>query len=240
MTKDLPPLDLREHGRLKDGTPLHSDRRLWVQFLAFGDCRDTDALKASLAASGHRAALYFDLNDPWGVGLVRMHESAEFFTGEGRSFLQDSPFASLVPKPELTMTGRTYAVGYESNLDEVLVDRPLGRILDPAFPWAVWYPVKRDKAFESLTEEAKHEVLMDHGGIGMRFGKAGLAHDIRLSCHGLDFNDNDFIIGVLAPELVNASLVVQAMRKSLQTMHHIEGLGPFFTGRVAGQWGGRG
>jgi len=228
--------DLREKGRLKDGTPLYSQRRLWIQFLAFGGCRDLEPLKQALAASPCPATLYADFNDPWGVGLVRMHEDPGFFTGEGRTWLVDSPFASLTPKPELTMSGRTYAVGYEANLDEVLVDRPRGRLLDPALAWGIWYPVQREKAFEALPEERKHEIMMDHGGIGMKFGKANLGHDIRLACHGLDQNDNDFIIAVLAPELANASLVIQAMRKSLQTMHHLDGLGPFFTGRVVGQW----
>jgi chlorite dismutase len=165
-----------------------------------------------------------------------MSEDPEFFVSEGRAFLNGSPFAELTLKPELTMTGRSYAVGYENDLDEVLLRRPQNRILDPALRWAVWYPVKRTKAFEALPETDKHDVMMDHGEIGKRFGKAGLAHDIRLSCHGLDYNDSDFVIGVLAAELAAASLVVQAMRKSLQTMHHLEGLGPFFTGRVVGQW----
>jgi len=236
MSKDTSIPDLREHGRLKDGTPIHSNRRLWVQFLAFGDCHDVEALKASLAGFGRPATLYADLSDPWGVGLVWLDESPDFFTSAGREFLQSSPFADLTLKPELTMTGRTYSVGYENDLDEVLVTRPKGRILDPSLHWAVWYPVKRSKAFEALPDETKHEVMMDHGDIGKRFGKAGLAHDIRLSSHGLDFNDNDFVIGVLAADLTAASVVVQAMRKSLQTMHHLESLGPFFTGRVVGQW----
>lgn len=238
MTKDTSVPDLRERGRLKDGTPIYSDRRLWIQFLAFGDCQDLESLKKELSHLGRPAALYADLNDPWGVGLVWMTEDPEFFTGEGRAFLASSVFGELTLKPELTMTGRTYAVGYESDLDEVLVNRPRSRILDPALHWAVWYPVKRAKAFESLPDETKHDVMMDHGDIGKRFGKAGLAHDIRLSCHGLDYNDNDFVIGVLAPELAATSLVVQAMRKSLQTMHHLDGLGPFFAGRVVGQWDG--
>jgi len=236
MTKDTSPPDLRERGRQKDGTPIFSDRRLWIQFLAFGDCRDQDALKGALEAWGRPAALYADLNDPWGVGLVWMDEDPAYFTGKGRDWLNSSPFADLTFKPELTMTGRTYAVGYENDLNEVLVNRPKGRILDPTLPWAVWYPVKRAKAFEALPDETKHEIMMDHGDMGKRFGKAGLAHDIRLSCHGLDFNDNDFVIGVLAGDLTAASMVVQAMRKSLQTMHHLDGLGPFFTGRVVGQW----
>ena len=133
------------------------------------------------------------------------------------------------------MTGRTYSIGYESNLDEVLLDRPRTRLLDPALGWGIWYPVRRDKAFESLEETAKHDVMMDHGSIGMRFGKANLGHDIRLACHGLDKNDADFVIAVLAPELHNASAVIQAMRKSLQTMHHLDALGPFFTGKVVAQ-----
>jgi chlorite dismutase len=236
MTKDTSAPDLREHGRLKDGTPIHYNRRLWVQFLAFGDCHDLEALKTALAGFKRPATLYADLSDPWGVGLVWMDESPDFFTGAGREFLHSSPFADLTLKPELTMTGRTYAVGYENDLDEVLIKRPKGRILDPSLNWAVWYPVKRAKAFEALPDETKHEIMMDHGDMGKRFGKANLAHDIRLSCHGLDFNDNDFIIGVLSADLTAASSVVQAMRKSLQTMHHLDSLGPFFTGRVLAQW----
>ena len=236
MTQEQPAPDLLERGRAKDGTPLTSTRRLWVQFLAFGGSRDLGPLFQSLAKTTVPTTLYADLNDPWGVGLVRASEDPGFFTGEGRDFLNRSPFADLVPKPDLTMTGRTYAVGYENDLDEVLVNRSRGRILDPALGWAVWYPVKRTKAFEALPDQAKHTVMMDHGDIGKRWGRAGLAQDIRLSCHGLDINDNDFIIGVLAPELAACSLVVQAMRKSLQTMHHLDGLGPFFTGKAAGRW----
>ena len=227
--------DLREKGRAKDGSPIYSTRRLWIQFLAFGNCRDTAAVMRSLEHLGQKAALYADLNYPWGLGLVWMHEDPAWFTTTGRDFLQASPFAGLVAKPEFTMTGRTYAVGYENDLDEVLLTRPSTRILDAALPWAIWYPVKRTKAFESLPDDVRHTVMMDHGNIGKSFGKAGLAHDIRLACHGLDRNDNDFVIGILAPELVAASAVVQAMRKSLQTMHHIDGLGPFFTGKVIWQ-----
>ena len=236
MTKETSAPDLREHGRLKDGTQIFSDRRLWIQFLAFGECHDLEVLKKELAGWGRPATLYADLNDPWGVGLVWMDEDPGFFTGKGRDLLTASAFSELTFKPELTMTGRTYSVGYENDLDEVLVNRPKSRILDPTLNWAIWYPVKRAKAFEALSNETKHEIMMDHGDMGKPFGKAGLAHDIRLSCHGLDFNDNDFVIGVLAPELTAASMVVQAMRKSLQTMHHLDGLGPFFTGRMVGQW----
>jgi chlorite dismutase len=239
MTNDSAAPDLLERGRRKDGTPIHSDKRLWVQLLAFGDCRDLARLGKDLADFGHPAALYADLADPRGVGLVWMAEDPAFFTGRGRDFLGASAFGELAFKPEYTMTGRSYSVGYESDLEEVLVRRPRGRILDPALAWATWYPVRRTKDFEALPEDTKHAVLMDHGDIGKRFGKTGLAHDIRLACHGLDVNDNDFVIGILAADLAAVSLVVQAMRKSEQTMHHLDSLGPFFTGKVVGQYGGK-
>ena len=76
---------------------------------------------------------------------------------------------------------------------------------------------------------------MEHGGIGMRFGRAGLATDIRLACHGLDKNDNDFVIGLLGRDLHPLSAVVQRMRKTKQTAEHLESLGPFFVGQVIWQ-----
>ncbi len=36
---------------------------------------------------------------------------------------------------------------------------------------------------------------MEHGGIGHAYGRAGYGTDIRLACHGLDKNDNDFVVG---------------------------------------------
>ena len=76
---------------------------------------------------------------------------------------------------------------------------------------------------------------MEHGGVGMAFGRAGLGYDIRLACHGLDRDDNDFVVGLLGPELHPLSIIVQRMRKTKQTSLHLERLGPFFVGRVAWQ-----
>src|SRR5208282_4955874 len=41
MTNHISTPDLREQGRAKDGSPIFSNHRLWMQFLAFGDCRET-------------------------------------------------------------------------------------------------------------------------------------------------------------------------------------------------------
>ena len=37
-------LDIREHGRAADGRDLAVDRRLFIQFSAFGNCRDAAPL----------------------------------------------------------------------------------------------------------------------------------------------------------------------------------------------------
>ena len=76
---------------------------------------------------------------------------------------------------------------------------------------------------------------MEHGGIGMAFGRAGLGHDIRLACHGLDKADNDFIVGLVGKALFPLSAVVQSMRKTQQTALYLDRLGPFFVGRAIWQ-----
>ncbi len=49
-------------------------------------------------------------------------------------------------------------------------------------------------------------ILAEHGTIGMSYGAADYAHDIRLACHGLDKHDNDFIVGLLGKELYPLSV----------------------------------
>jgi chlorite dismutase len=133
------------------------------------------------------------------------------------------------------MLGRTYSFGYEPDLEETLIKEPRRRVLDPKLAWAVWYPLQRGKGFETLSEEIQRAVLGEHGKIGFKFGKAGYAKDIRLACHGLDKNDNDFIIGLLGKELYPLSCVVQSMRKTKQTAMYLDSLGPFFIGKAIWQ-----
>jgi chlorite dismutase len=228
-------VDVAEHGRGADGETTSLDRRLYMQLHAFGRAHHTRALAAALDDAGVEGALYEDVNDPTGVALLTLSERPEAFVSEYRAFLQAGPFAELQPKPELTMLGRTYALGHEEDLVETLVDRPRRRVLDPSLPWAIWYPLRRSGTFEQLPRKEQNAILMEHGGIGMAFGRAGLGHDIRLACHGLDQADNDFVVGLLGPELHPLSLIVQRMRKTKQTSLHLERLGPFFVGRVAWQ-----
>jgi len=235
--QELESVDVVEHGRTAEGETTSLDRRLYMQLHAFGGARDTAALSAALDAAGVVGALYEDVNDPTGIGLLTMSETPERFVSELRSFLQAAPFAQLEPKPDFTMLGRTYAIGHEQDLEETLVERPRRRVLDPSLEWAIWYPLRRAGSFEQLPRQEQNAILMEHGGIGMSFGRAGLGYDIRLACHGLDKSDNDFVVGLLGSELHPLSIIVQRMRKTRQTSLHLERLGPFFVGR--GAWRAR-
>jgi len=231
----LDETDVAEHGRTAQGETTSLDRRLFMQLHAFGGAGDTKGLVAALESANVEGTLYEDVSDPTGVALLTLSEDPGAFVSELRGFLQSPPFSALEPKPELTMLGRTYAIGHEQDLEETLIERPRRRILDPALLWAIWYPLRRAGSFEQLSRKEQNAILMEHGGVGMAFGRAGLGYDIRLACHGLDRADNDFVVGLLGPELHPLSIIVQRMRKTRQTSLHLERLGPFFVGRVAWQ-----
>lgn len=230
----LEDVDVSEKGR-KDGEVISLDKRLYIQFMAFGGCTNTKRLIDGLAAANVQGALYVDINDPQGVGLVTFSEHPDYFLDDMRTFLNQPPFNELTPKPEYTMFGRTYAIGYEADLEETLIGRPRGRVVDPDLPWVIWYPLRRAGSFEQLSQQEQNVILSEHGGIGRAFGRVGLGYDIRLACHGLDKHDNDFVIALLGPELHPLSSIVQRMRKTKQTSLHLEHLGPFFIGKVAWQ-----
>jgi hypothetical protein len=228
------PLDLAEKGR-RNGQEIALDRRLFMKFTAFGRCFDPHAAVAALREDGAQGAVYLDANDPQGIGVMIASENPEYFVTKLRSVFSHRPFADFVHKDDFDMLGRTYSIGYEQDLEETLVERPRRRVLDPALPWAIWYPLRRSGSFEQLSRREQDTILMEHGGVGMAFGRAGLGFDIRLACHGLDRDDNDFVVGLLGPELHPLSIIVQRMRKTKQTSLHLERLGPFFVGRVAWQ-----
>ena len=226
--------DLSERGGLKNGVPQRSSKRLFMQLLAFGGCTDTAAAAEGLQLGGLRTVVYEDLNDPTGIAILSITSEPDSFFDTLRPALRKGPFASLTPKPEYTMFGRTYSIGYEPDLEETLVDRPARTVLNTNWPWAIWYPLRRNGAFAQLPVEQQRAILAEHGAIGMTFGSADLAHDVRLACHGLDRNDNDFVIGLVGRQLFPLSAVVQAMRKTQQTSLYLDRLGPFFVGRKIG------
>ena len=229
------PPDLSEKGGVRNGQPQRLNDRLFMQLLAFGGCTETASLAEALAAEGVVGALYEDLHDPRGVALLAMSQDPALFYGRMRKMLNTGPFASLTQKPEYTMLGRTYAIGYEPDLTETLLYRPRRTALNPAWPWAVWYPLRRSGRFAQLPPEEQRAILAEHGTIGMSFGAGDYAHDIRLACHGLDRDDNDFVVGLIGKELYPLSKLVETMRKTQQTSLYLERLGPFFVGRAVWQ-----
>jgi hypothetical protein len=227
--------DVSERGGLKDGIPQRSDERLFMQLVAFGGCADARSLTEPLRDMGVTSVLYEDVNDPRGVALLTLSRDPAAFVEVVRPVLNRPPFDALALKPFYTMFGRTYALGYEPDLAEVLFHRPTRTVLNPAWPWAVWYPLRRNGKFAQLPPEEQRVILAEHGAIGMSFGAADLAHDIRLACHGLDTNDNDFVVGLIGKELFPLSAVVQSMRRTQQTSLYLDRLGPFFVGKAVWQ-----
>ena len=88
---------------------------------------------------------------------------------------------------------------------------------------------------EQVLRQGIGGILREHATIGMAYGAQDLAHDIRLACHGIDAEDNEFVIGLVGKELHPLSHLVQRMRKTQQTSLYLERLGPFFVGRVRWQ-----
>jgi len=228
-------LDIREKGGVRNGAPQVSDRRLFMQLLAFGDAEDTPSLVKALEAARVPGVLYAEVNDPRGIGLLTWSCDANFFTSTLREFLHRPAFAALTPKLEYSMLGRTYALGHEPDLEEWLFEKPRRTAANREWLWAVWYPLRRRGEFSALPPEEQTPILREHGKIGHAFGEAGYAHDIRLACFGLDKNDNDFVIGLIGAELYPLSACVQAMRKTKQTSLYIEQMGPFFIGKAIWQ-----
>lgn len=227
--------DLSEKGGMKAGQPQKSDQRLFMQLLAFTGCDDAKALGAALAAAGIEGVVYEDVADPRGAAVLTFNRDPGFFIDTLRPVLAREPFASLTPLPQFTLFGRTYALGYEPNLEDTLFDRPRRTALNPAWRWAVWYPLRRSGQFERLTRDEQMAILREHGEIGMAYGAGDFAHDIRLACHGMDRNDNDFVVGLVGKELFPLSHVVMSMRKTQQTSLYLTNLGPFWVGRAVWQ-----
>jgi chlorite dismutase len=220
--------DIAEKG--KDGQ--RSDRRLYMQLFVFDGVEDETALIDALKESGMEAVLYANVANPHGVGLATMAEDPAFFADTLRPFLRKPPFANLILDQSFTMFGRSYSLGHEEKLEDWLLQHSRRVSRNPAWPWAVWYPLRRKGEFAKLPALEQGMILMEHGMIGRAFGEKDYAHDIRLACVGMDAHDNDFLVALTGAELYPLSKVVEAMRKTVQTSTYLESLGPFFVGKA--------
>ncbi len=231
-------IDVREFGGKKDGVRQESNDRLFFQLFVFdaapGQSGDAVAkqLGELLTARNISGVVYADANGPRGVGLLTWSYEPTHFVENVRPLFSEPGLIDVTFREDFTMLGRTYSLGYEPDLAHVLFTRPVNNVLDEKLGWHVWYPLRRNGAFAKLSPDEHGAVLKEHAVIGFSYGQAGLAHDVRLACHGLDAKDNEFVIGIVSDKLHPISHLVQTMRKTRQTSEFISQMGPFFVGRV--------
>ena len=214
--------DVIERGAPVEGASQALDARLFVQLQVFTGALETDPAVQAVREGGLPAAVYASVNDPRGLGVVVMSESPDDLVGAAREMYTRPPFSALAPLPDLTMIGRTYAIGREKDLRDWLLNHARRQVLDTENAWAVWYPLRRSGAFSRLPRHEQGKMLGEHAGIGRAYGEAGLARDIRLECHGLDRDDNEFVVGLVGPRLHPLSKLVKQMRPTRQTSEYIE------------------
>jgi len=232
MKDDRFVADLLEHGGAVKGEPQTLDVRLFFRLLVFTRCTAVQPVVDAVRASGLDAVVYADLTDPYGVGVLVMAEDPEVFAGSARDLFVREPFTALAPQPALTMVGRTYGAGREPDLEDWLLHKPRRHALDPACPWAIWYPLRRLGSFNRLSRSEQGRIMAEHALIGRAYGEIGKAVDIRLECHGLDRDDHEFLLGLIGPQLYPLSKLVKDMRATRQTSEFIQTMGPFFVGRA--------
>jgi len=234
----LPAIDVTEYGGKKDGERQSMDRRLFMQLIVFDGCHGHtgDSLAAGAAMllrdRGIPGVVYADTQDPHGVGLLTWSDDPAHFVKDVRPLFNTTQLAAATVRRGWSMMGRTYGQGHEPELAHVLLKRPIDQVTTAAWPWHVWYPLRRTGAFAKLPPEEIGPMMREHASIGMAYGQQELAHDVRLACHGMDEGDNEFVIGLVGKDLHPLSHLVQAMRKTRQTSEYIAKMGPFFVGYV--------
>lgn len=245
--KGLPTIDVNEYGGKKDGVRQSMNRRLFMQLLVFrvpgGVSPDTIAseLLVALRARKVPGVVYADANEPRSLALLSWSEDPAAFVKNVRPlFSDDAPLARVEVRSDFTMIGRTYSTGHEPDLAFSLLRRAIDNVTNEAYRWHVWYPLRRSGAFAKLEPIEQSHIMREHAAIGMAYGQQELAHDVRLACHGIDAEDNEFVIGLVSRELHPLSHLVQTMRKTRQTSEFIVKMGPFFVGWVLGVSAGSG
>lgn len=235
----LPTIDVNEYGGKKEGERQTMNRRLFMQLLVFdvpeGQAADYVAAETAkeLLARRIQGVVYADTMNPRGVGLLTWNENPAHFVTNVRPIFATDHLKSVVIRPSFGMLGRTYSLGHEPELEHALIHRSVQNVLNSAMDWHVWYPLRRNGAFAKLEPQEQGGILREHATIGMAYGAQELAHDIRLACHGIDAEDNEFIIGLVGKDLHPLSHLVQTMRKTRQTAEFIAKMGPFFVGHVS-------
>jgi chlorite dismutase len=243
--KGLPQIDVNEYGGKKEGVKQAMNRRLFMQLLVFRvptDERTSPDLVGSELVKTLRdrkipGVVYADAMDPRSIGLLTWGEDPSVFVQKVRPLFGEASLAHVQLRDEYAMIGRTYGTGHEPDLEWTLLKRPIENVTNEGTRWHVWYPLRRKGSFAKLEPIDQSHILREHAALGIAYGQAQLATDVRLACHGLDAGDNEFVIGLVGKDLHPLSHLVQAMRKTRQTSEFIDKMGPFFVGYVLGTSG---
>jgi len=92
------PRDLREKGAPLGGIPQALNQRLFIQFLAFGNCADPTRIVNLFKEKNFESVIYADANDPQGIGLLFISEDPDFFVREKRCLLAHEVFFKTNPE----------------------------------------------------------------------------------------------------------------------------------------------
>jgi chlorite dismutase len=236
--QDLEQVSVAEYGADRDGERQSLNSRLFMQLLAL-ECAWTpgpQVLARELAEQLERRSapgvIYQDVLNPAGLAVLSWSDDpARLLSGVHQAVMSVGP-SGLALRPHLQLLGRTYSSGFEHDLADWLIERPKRTALNPEWPWAVWYPLRRGGAFERLSPREKGAIMKEHANIGRAYAAQDLAHDIRLACHGLDAHDNEFVVGLMGRDLHPLSHIVQRMRSTKQTSEYVTQMGPFFVGHA--------
>ena len=179
---DAPALDLSERGRGPNGAPSRLDRRLFMRLTSFTGCADVRPLADALEAASIAGVLYEDVTDPRGLALLTFAEDPGYFLDDVAGVLRGPAFRDLMLRPQLSMLGRSYSIGYESDLEDTLIHRPIARVLDPSLPWVVWYPLRRTGRLRAapLRRAARAAGRAREPGPHVRGGRVRAGHPPRL------------------------------------------------------------
>jgi chlorite dismutase len=239
--KGLPQIDVNEYGGKKDGVKQAMNRRLFMQLLVFrvppgGPTAEAvgGELTNLLRTRKIAGVVYADTMDPRSLGLLTWSEDPATFVQKVRPLFGEASLAAVSFRDDFAMIGRSYGTGHEPDLEWFLLKRPIENVTDEKARWHVWYPLRRKGSFTKLEPIDQSHILREHAALGIAYGQQQLATDVRLACHGLDAEDNEFVIGLVGKDLHPLSHLVQAMRKTRQTSEFIEKMGPFFVGYVIG------
>ena len=113
-------IDLSEKGRGPEGKPVSLDRRLFMQFMAFRNA-NLEFLTGEFERVSAQAVIYQDLNDAKGIGVMVYCEDPGYIVDQIHPILNHERLGEMEYREEFTMIGRTYSIGYEADLEDVLI-----------------------------------------------------------------------------------------------------------------------